>query len=326
MDDGSKPAGESFAGLFCRHWDAGTGLKRSARGVGRSWTAKEFADAMKVADCAISVDAIGNWIKGTNLPRRPQMLAILDIFFPVPVDGCSPQHADRDIMYAVWTDLQRPRAKRTRAPVIAEPSPESAADWPRDNPQPLVGLAELELHTPHADNEGGHRLRGRLVVGAREDDSNDKPILLTMREAFLRLESSIGIETDGSLIGIREAHEHLVQAPGGLRVVGPQSITQMPDGSSLRYLDGEVFDGKHIAILKDTNENNEDIEVQLTLSVMRRSFDVVPLDGEGRPLFDGITSEAKQSILNLIIFERLPRDEQGRVIVQKAKLRRRPKA
>jgi len=280
---------------------------------------------MAKADCGVSVDAIETWLKDKHTPRRQQMLAMLDTFFPVPVDGCTQQNPDLQAMNDAWTAEQRPQKKRSRLPEPPDYIPESAADWPRQNPEPLMGLAELELHTPHADNEGGHRLRGRLVVGAREDDTNDQPILLSMREAFLRVETPNGMESDGSLIGVREQHEYLKAAPGGLRVVGPQTVAIMPDGREHKYLDGDVFKGVHLAVLKTSEENEPLGEVSVTLSVMRRHFDVTPLNADGENSIEAVGSEAKHAILNMLIFGQMSCDEQGRAIVQKATLRRRAK-
>jgi hypothetical protein len=302
---------DSFRGLLLKHWDAGTGLKRKAA----SWSAKEFADAMGRCGCPTSVDAIGNWLKGINTPRRPQVLAILDVFFLDPAFSADTQHPERQRMYDAWTEETRPGARRARE---AEPSPPpaaNAAEWPRENPKPVPGLAALELHTPQPDNTGGHHLRGRLDLGAREDDSTEQPIRLAMLEAFVTVETSANLVTDGSLIGMRDAHPHLKPEAGALRVIGPLG----EDG----HLAGEVFGGSHIAVLTCTEEHAA-AEVTVTLAVPRRGFAVTPLDEEGAPK-KGVDSAAKRAILNTLIFDELPKDEQGRAVLQKAKLRKRPK-
>lgn len=318
----------TFLALFLKHWDAGTRLAAHKARLRGSWTTGDFVGAMAKAECPVSEDAVETWRSGKHLPRRPQMLAILDVLFPAPGEGC-PEHPDRNAMFHAWDAAQRPQAKRAKAAPepVAESKAEDAADWPRENPPPFSGLVALELLPPHADNEtGGHRLRCRLVLGAREDESTKQAVLVTIRpeQAFLALEAPKGAITEESLIGVREAHAHLKEAPGGLRVTGPQASLTRPDGATLAFIEGEVFGGSHLALLTGAHPGLT-AEVTVTVSVGKRGFDVTPLDEEGRPAAGAIDSEAKQALLNALISSVLPTDGQGRAVVQTATLRRRPK-
>jgi len=315
-----------FQALFLKHWDAGTRLSAHKTRPRGCWTTSDFVDAMVKADCEVSEDAVETWRNGKHTPRRPQMLAILDVFFLAPADNAV-LHVDRQVMFDAWTAEQTPKAKRARTAPEPTPEPEAerAADWPRENPPAITGLVELSLLTPHADNEtGGHRLRGRLVLGAREDDSTDQSLLLTIRpdHAFITVATPQGVSTDGSLIGVREAHDNVTEAPGGLRVVGPKASLMQPDGTTLHYIKGEVFDGSHLAVLIGTDPAVA-VEVSVIVSVGKRGFDVTPLDENGKPAAGTIASEAKHALLNALLFSALPRDDQGRAVVQKATLRRR---
>ncbi len=275
----------------------------------------------------VSTDAVSHWLYGTNLPRRPQLLAILDTFFPLAIPDSAEPHPDREAILVAWQAGQRPKPARA----VPSPSPKASElqaarpfDWPRGNPKPVSGLAELELQTPKADNAGGgHYIQGRLVLGEREDDSGDRSVLLGIQDAFLSVETSEAFVTDGSLIGVRAPHDHLKEAPGGVQVVGPRIERRNADGSTRQILEGEVLRGDHLVLASTTDEAAE-ASVTVTLSVPKRGFVVTPIDADGVPVAEALDSEAKRAILNTLIFEKLPRDDAGRAVLQRAKLTRRP--
>jgi hypothetical protein len=56
------------------------------------------------------------------------------------------------------------------------------------------------------------------------------------------------------------------------------------------------------------------------LAAFRRSFDVVPISGEGAPR--ALKSEEKDAVLNVLLNKILPKDGAGRVILQRSKVRK----
>jgi hypothetical protein len=314
-------AEQSFHELFLKHWDAGSGLVAHWRAVdprtaGKvrprgGWTTSDFINAMNRAGCELGEDSVERYRNGSQLPRRPSLLAILDAYFPESQEALS-EHVDRQSMYDAWLNEQTPK-RHTRKFTTAERPDPNAAEWPRENPKPFAHVAALELFTPTPDNKTGYVLRGRLDLGMREDESGEKPILLALRNAYLRLETSANLVTDGSLIGVREPHEHLEPIAGELRVVKPRNS----DGC----LVGEVFGGCHIAVVTPTD--NVAGQITVTVSVPRSGFHVAAIDASGGPVPAALESEAKRKVLDALVFATLPVDGAGRAILQSAVLWRR---
>jgi len=283
----------------------------------RPWTNKELASEISKRGKTVSESAVSKWRNDANGFSHANFLMLLDLLLPVPEPGCGKPHQDRAAMEAAWADESITNAKRPRRSLAEEPSLAYAADWPRTNPKPIPSLAALELHTPQPGNEGGFYLRGRLDLTVRDDDSAEQPFRLGIRkgQAFITVAVSENFVMDGSLIGKRAPHKHLAPAGDALRVVGPARDDEC--------LEGEVFDDTHLAVVTPTDDGAA--EVTVTLSVLRRAFVVTALDEDGAPKA-ALDSEAKNAVLNALIFGNLPRDDAGRTILQKATLRRRSKA
>ena len=321
----------TFNDLFVKHWNAGTGRVRGSAAASNCWTPKEFQGAMLRAGSGVSVDAIGNWVSGVNIPRLPQFQPILQVFFGTAPEDNQQYASEYEMMRALWANEQRRDVKRRdskRAPAAADNDAlptETAVDWPRDNPVPFTGLAELELHTPQLDNSGSYRLRARLVFGAREDENTTPPVILAAKDAFLTLHHTSNVVTDGSLIGVRTPNPNLKPSAGGIQIIGPLGNLPSAAGAMVAYLDGEVFGDSYIAAAAITEDNQKDCEVTVTVSISRRGFIVLPINPETGTPIPVMESEAKQAILNLLISDRLPKDELGRPIIQRAVMRRRTK-
>ncbi len=311
-----------FHALFRKHWDNGTGLKRKHAGQATSWSAKQFAAAVTDRGGTASEDAVHNWVKGTNLPRRQQMMAIRKVFFLK--EGCSStaENADDVAMLEAWNAANVSRSRKAASVDAPDAFPENAIDWPRQHTKPITGLAELELFTPQPANDGGYYIVGRLVLGAREDDAHDTPFIISMREAHLTYALSDNLAADGSLIGARLKVPNLIETPGALKIIGPTSTTTDSKGHEYRYLDGEVFEQNHIMKISEF-ESDGDTSISLTLAVPQRCFDVRPLDSEGKDPLAVYASEAKHAIINTLLATKLSRDGQGRVILQKATIKKR---
>lgn len=315
----------TFTDLFVKHRNAGTGRVPGPALSPRCWTPKEFQTAMLKVGSRISVDAIGNWLNGINTPRLPQFQSILEVFFGTASEDNRLHTSEREMIRELWTDEQRRGIKKITVAAEDTPATETAADWPRDNPIPFTGLAELELLTPQLDNFGSYRLRARLVFGAREDENTTPPVVLAAKDAFFSLSHNSNVVTDGSLIGVRTPNPNLKPSAGGIQIIGPLGNLATGSGTRVEYLDGEIFGDSHIAAAAITEENRADCEVTVTVSISRRGFIVLPIDPVSGTPISAIESEAKHAILNLLISDRLPKDELGRPIIQRAVIRRRAK-
>lgn len=316
----------TFYGFFMKHWRLGTGLPAGKTRQSGCWTTDDFQAALTKEKASADAATIERWVAGLNQTNRyPTMVGILNVFFS-SCPGNAP-HPDRVQMEAVWKAEQHPSARKKQvAPAIAEPPPPNAAEWHHDGTDPIAGLAALELHTPQPDNTGGHHLRGRLTLGEREDDSTEHSILISLREAYVTVETSPALTTDGSLIGVREEHENLKPVAGALRITGPSATATNGDGSERRYLEGEVFGGNTIATLNPT-ANQGAAEVTVSLSIPHRVVQVTPIDENGAPVKEALDSVAKRAVLDAIIFNApgVTKDDLGRAVIQRAKLKRVPK-
>lgn len=310
----------TFADLFAHHWDKGTGRAAQKLPGQRAWNIKEFADCMSACGCGVSEDAVSNWLKGVNTPRRPQAMAILEVFF-----GTADEPPERATMHDAWLAQQRPGARRERAAPQAEPPPPNAAEWHRVRALPFGDTAALELHTPRPNNSGGHHLHGSLLLGEGEHahPETKAPFLLSLNDAYITVEASDALTIEGSVIGKRETHDNLAELASGLRVIGPTDKAKNADGSDRAFLAGEVFGGSHIAVL-EPSANGGDVEVTVSLSVPRRAVHVTPIDEHGALVKEPLASEAKSAVLDAIIFNApgVPKDGRGYAVIQRAKLKR----
>jgi hypothetical protein len=313
---------ETFNDLFRKHWDSATGLEVTQRIKNKTWWNKEFVAAMDRCGCMITDDAIYGWLKGAR-PRRAQLVAILDVFFGSYQAIKGVEHPDRNLMMAAWQDEERPKKRKSATALQpGHPENEKASDWPRHSMPPITDFAELEIYTPVRDNErDGYRVRGRLVLGEREDDSMERPIAISVQEAFLTFVTSGAVVTDGTLIAVAEPHPNLQQAAGGLRVVGPSAVSKVSDA---KFIDGEVFAGRDIAVIAGDLDNSA--SVTLELSARPRDINVTAIDDNGAALPSLPQSIAKQAVLSAVLASSVKKADAGRIILQRVHMSRRPPA
>ncbi len=289
----------------------------------RHVTASRLTNKEIAARLGVDHTAVSKWLNDANGISRLNLSALLDLLLPVPEPGFGEPHADRARAEALWQDAQRARLGRTRrsgssrsaAALPADENPPSVT-WDVANPEPITKLVELKLFEPEQTNDGAYLLFGRLEFGLRDDETTDTPVRLGVRDAFLAVSTAGQLLRDETLIGKRADHDHLKAEPGGLGVVGPRDAGPC--------LQGEVFGGAHVAVLRPTEREGDHVTV--TVSVGRRDFVAMPLDADGACLTQPMDSEAKNAVLNLLIYgdARIARDELGRPLLQKATLRRRP--
>lgn len=305
---------ERFFELFRIHYNSGRGRNATQAGITGCWVPGRFCSALEKAGSPTDTDTVGKWLKGQSLPQRTRAYAIFAVFFPLPSDA-----PDREPMEAAWISADASRKHRD-SEVERDRPPDDPSAWPRSNPQPILDLAQLELDTPETTNTGAVRLRGRLVLDARIDESSDPPVMVSLRAAHLALQVPEGVTSDGSLIGVREPHANLEVSSGSVRVIGPTAARPTANGGRVEYLKGDIFEGHHIAVLNGLDDAPNQ-PVTVTLSVGRMELDVTPLDADGGPLADARDSEAKRAVQDAIVFRAgTAKDDVGRAILQVARI------
>ncbi len=204
----------------------------------------------------------------------------------------------------------------TERELLAKPTTVAASEWSIANPEPIVGLAELALHIPRTGNEADtYHIVATLKLGQGDFDHDGRPILISIRDALLSVSSPSHPVVQGSLIGERAPHDHFDTIPGGLRVKGPRN--------KRGQLAGDVLGGEYILAVTSNGEGEKPVIV--TLAAFRRSFDVVPADKRGKPVASCLNTEARDAVVNALIFRLLKKDGQGRGILQQARMQRKSK-
>jgi hypothetical protein len=266
--------------------------------------------------------AVSKWLNDGNGISRINLAGLLDLLMPVPEPGRGQPHPDRARAEELWHEAHRARAGRSRrgtpgtaAPAAAPAESQPAIAWDVANPEPITKLAELKLFEPEQTNDGDYLLYGRLEFGLRDDENQEPPVRIGVKGAFVAVTATGRLLRDETLIGKRAVEDNLKAEPGGVQVLGPRGAAHC--------LEGEVFGGTHLGVLRPTSEPSD--HVCVSVSVGRRDFVVVPLDDNGDSVAQPVDSEAKNAILNLLIYgdPRITRDELGQPVVQRATLRRR---
>lgn len=294
---------KAFADLFDAH------LKRGQRpdGQGQHWSNPGFAAHLTACGTQASEASVRNWRDGSH-PRRPQpgvIEPILNAFF-----GSNPQFAGlRAELHDAWL--------KAMALMPRDPDEDSAAtdEWHIDPPtEPLPRLVELRLHKPRPANrpESASYLDATLVLGRIERDSGNRTYSIGLKQASLTFASqSHEVVKDTMIGGTGRDALHVRRAPNGVNVVGPLS------DDALGYIEGEPLNGEHVALIQ--HNGRADQAVSLSLHAGRRGFKVIDPDaGADAP------QAVKDLILNILMSEALGADKDGRVLLARATMTRKP--
>jgi hypothetical protein len=174
----------------------------------------------------------------------------------------------------------------------------------------------MSRYEPRAANDAGtFYIDATLHLDTAEHDTDGGSVLIGLKEAFLAVLSPSYPPVANSLIGVRAKNENFRREPGGVRIVGPKN--------NRGHLSGYPLGDEHLVVLDPYGEGDDPPTV--TLTALRRCFDVLPTveilpAGQDTVL----ASEEKDAVINALIFSVLPKDGAGRVILQRARLRKKP--
>jgi hypothetical protein len=185
---------------------------------------------------------------------------------------------------------------------------EQTSEWdikPRDR---TVGLVELRLHPPRMANAPNtFYLDATLRFGMGRYEYNGRTVLIGLRAALLKWDSTSHQPARGSLIGERVQQEHVRP--------GVECLEFTPRASN-DYLTGDQFGEDYVALMEPTSA--AELNVTIIICAERESFNVT--EAGGRDL-----TPKKEAILKALIYEGRQTDGQGHVIVARTQLKKRPR-
>jgi hypothetical protein len=226
---------------------------------------------------------------------------------------------DNEAAYGAWRKRLRDAATRTER-TNAEPA--LLAHWTILPSEFTDGLAEVRLHQPRPGNMPNQfYIEATLRLQKGEYDYEDRTVSIGLKDAFLLLESPNYQATKGSMIGERE-HPNFEADVGGAKIKGPRS-----DGC----LAGNPLGDEYVAVIEPVGSGKEEPAgggkevVTVSLHAGRRSaFDVALIDDQDERT-ETYPTINKRAVLDAVINEGLGRDRQGRVILARSKIQRKPR-
>lgn len=187
----------------------------------------------------------------------------------------------------------------------------SASGWSRPDAIGTDGLADLRLYEPRPGNQAGtFYLDATLRVDVAEHEQDDRIVAIGLRNAFLSIESVGCQPSKGTMIGERIACETVHAKPRGVEFT-----------AAIDHLTGELLGEEYIAAMESTVQGEQSVTLELRAG--RRSFNVTVKGADDCKGQD--TTTEKTAILNTFIYQSRSRDGQGRVVLARAKMWKRPR-
>ena len=312
-DSASDPK-SAFAALFRQHWDAGTGRQGKIDPRYKSWTTREFLDAMEKAGNGISNDTLNHWLHGENVPQPEPRTALLKVLFPKATEGKGDTADDRlwNEMDAVWKPAwygSRPR--RGRLPP-APPLPEA---WPMlEDGWDMGWLVQFLLHEPVPVNEqpGAFYVPATLRLGQLERTCEHGTFAVSLNSAFVEIPANSYQLAKGMIAGAKNfPHDHFVSEAGGARIIGPHVG---------KRLHGDVLLDEHLAMIEEGVRGGDPLTVRIVASPSE--IDIVATEAcEANPA-GGPVTVTKSNLMKLLVLDRCKQDSDGRAILAQHRRRR----
>jgi hypothetical protein len=245
-------------------------------------------------------------ICGTNIPGEIQPFArITESNVKIFAKACG-----------VEPDTLAPKVSQTptsKPPVEVAP----LADWSILRPELTDGVAELRLHQPRPGNvPSTFYIDVTLRIGEGEYEYEGRTVFIGLKNAFLYFDSPSYQITKGSMIGERAEHPNFDVDVGGTKIKGPQNS----DG----WLAGDPLGEEYVAVVEPAGGGEEILTLSLHAGRLALAFKVAPVDSEDEPTEIDLTTN-KQAVLNTFISQVRGRDRQGRAILARTRMQRKPR-
>ena len=302
-DSADKDVDRTYAELLDFHLtEHGTRPDGHPDRDGKLWQYEEFART-----AGLSSRALRNYRSGALVPTADIQNRIERALF------------GNNEAYDAWRRRLRDVAKRTDG-TKAELA--SLADWNILRREFTDGLAEVRLHPPRPGNvPNTFYVEATLQLKKSEYDYEERTISIGLKDAFLSLESPNYQAAKGSMIGERAEHPNFEADVGGAKIKGPR-----PDGC----LAGNPLGDEYVAVIESVGDRKEEPSdggkevVTVSLHAGRSAFEVALVGDQDEPSETYLTTN-KWVVLDALIRDGLPRDRQGRVILARARMQRRPR-
>ena len=194
-----------------------------------------------------------------------------------------------------------------------------AGEWQFTEATVLPDLVELRLHPPRAGNEipDSYYVDATLLFGTAccdyvpDDGAPPREVSIALTNARLSIGSDSYRPLQGSMIGERVTSENFKRVAGGVEITGPA-----PNGT----LEGDPIGEQYLAVIAGTNTGGAPFAV--TVAANRRSFVVTDPDAPPERRGANAPSDARDAILNVLIYRDLRKDETGRAVLARATMQR----
>jgi hypothetical protein len=113
------------------------------------------------------------------------------------------------------------------------------------------------------------------------------------------------------MIGERKVHENARAKPGGIEF--------SPTGGR-GCLAGDLLGEEYIAVMEPSGTG--ELLVTVGLHAGKRSFDITVVDDQGERGDSSVVSIEKDAVLNALIYKGSQKDGQGRVVLARARMRK----
>lgn len=238
--DLARPFHERFRALWRQGQGRGVLAARRRGHTGEdAWNTPEFCDALANTGGKVSAEMVNRWHAGRNLPRKPQMEAILRVFFSATVEGkprFDPDAAEPEHLRGLWTQAHALRQRKNKAP---PPAPANQPeDWWLEGGHQFPDLVTFQTFQPVPLPSGAdhYEVPAILTFGraAPEDETGAFRFDLSLTNAWLEVPvTSYQPSPDGVIGDLPKPGDKVEKQPNGrYKIVGPTS-----DGA----LEGEVF-------------------------------------------------------------------------------------
>lgn len=263
----------------------------------RNW--KPWTDADFSGYVGVSPNTVSNWRSKTNPIPPTNILPLLNILFG---DNPAFQGWRRDLTDA-WS-----RAKGLLPEPEQNASEDVSLEWEIRNTDQSPGLTELRLHPPRPGNKRDtFYLDATFRMDLAEYEWKDRTIFVGVRDVGLSVSSPSHQPAKDTLVAERRPMENMKLKPGGLEF--------HPD-TGKSHLEGDILRGEHIAVMEPTTA--ADAVITVTAHAGRRSFLLRTEDEVG------LVSNEQDAILNVLIHKTKPKDELGRVVLARSRIKKKP--
>ena len=299
--------GKAFFARFRQLWREGSGRgaltpRRRGHTDEVQWNNAEFCDALKKAGAAVSDEMIPRWREGRNVPRGPQMEAILKVFFARANESFDPDSPSCEAFRALWRRVTAQRQGGCGKPRVEPPRDNRPDDWWLEGGHEFPDLVTFRTYQPlPIESRNGHyEVPASLTFGTatpEDPDKGDIGMELSLTTAYLEIPvTSYQVSPDRPVCPRADTHVLRV-TDGRYQITGPTAKDR---------LYGDTLNNETLATVEPGQRRGGPLALRITASLKGDDIMAVGKTAEGIAL-----SEDKQKVLKLLLGKGCRRDPQG---------------